>query len=136
MAVPDVAALRAQVRDDTRVIGIDEVQFFEPDIVTLAEELASRGRHVIIAGLDLDFLSRPFGPMPLLAAYADRLTKLQASCQYPGCGSRQATRTQRLVDGVPASAGAPPGGIGGGAAPEGPCPRPPRAGVTARNDAQ
>src|SRR5437763_11349067 len=60
IAVPDAAALRSQVHDDTRVIGIDEAQFFEPDIVTLAEELANRGRHVIIAGLDLDFLSRPF----------------------------------------------------------------------------
>src|SRR5256886_5686572 len=114
IAVPDVAALHAQVRDDTRVIGIDEAQFFEPNIVSLAEELANRGRHVIIAGLDLDFLSRPFGPMPLLAAYADRLTKLQASCQYPGCGSRQATRTQRLIEGVPASAGPPLVGIGRG----------------------
>src|SRR5207253_8189176 len=107
IAVPDVGALRDQLRDDTRVIGIDEAQFFEPDIVNLTEELANRGRHVIIAGLDLDFLSRPFGPMPLLAAYADTLTKLQASCQYPGCGSRQATRTQRLVDRVPAAADAP-----------------------------
>src|SRR5713226_3038545 len=103
IAVPDVAALAAQVRDDTRVIGIDEAQFFGPEIVSLAEELADRGRHVMVAGLDLDFLARPFGPMPLLAAYADRLTKLQASCQYPGCGSRQATRTQRLVDGEPAA---------------------------------
>src|SRR5207249_2479546 len=50
IAVPDAAALRGQVHDDTRVIGIDEAQFFEPDIVTLAEELANRGRHVIIAG--------------------------------------------------------------------------------------
>jgi thymidine kinase len=115
IAVPDVAALRDQLRDDTRVIGIDEAQFLGPEIVTLAEELAARGRHVIVAGLDLDFLGRPFGPMPLLAAYADRLTKLQASCQYPGCGSRQASRTQRLVDGEPASADSPLV-VGGGAA--------------------
>src|SRR5438270_14074344 len=121
IAVPDVAALHAQVRDDTRVIGIDEAQFFEPNIVSLAEELANRGRHVIIAGLDLDFLSRPFGPMPLLAAYADRLTKLQASCQYPGCGSRQATRTQRLVDGRPAPADAPLVVVGGAATYEARC---------------
>jgi thymidine kinase len=58
---------------------------------------------VILAGLDLDFLARPFGPMPQLMAVADRLTKLQASCQFPGCGSRQATRTQRLHDGQPAA---------------------------------
>jgi thymidine kinase len=115
IAVPDVAALAAQLRDDTRVIGIDEAQFFGAEIVSLAEELADRGRHVIVAGLELDFLARTFGPMPLLAAYADRLTKLQASCQYPGCGSRQATRTQRLVDGAPASAESPLVVIGGAA---------------------
>jgi thymidine kinase len=115
IAVPDVAALAGQVLDDTRVIGIDEAQFFGPEIVALAEELANRGRHVIVAGLDLDFLARPFGPMPLLAAYADRLTKLQASCQYPGCGSHQASRTQRLLDGVPAPADGPLVVIGGAA---------------------
>src|SRR5256885_10882483 len=135
IAVPDVAALHAQVRDDTRVIGIDEAQFFEPNIVSLAEELANRGRHVIIAGLDLDFLSRPFGPMPLLAAYADRLTKLQASCQYPGCGSRQATRTQRLIEGVPASADAPLVVNGGGGARGSPWPRPSPLGATTENEA-
>jgi thymidine kinase len=115
IAVPDIEALRAQLQDDTRVIGIDEAQFFGPETVGLAEELADRGCHVIVAGLELDFLARPFGPMPLLAAYADRLVKLQASCQYPGCGSRQATRTQRLVDGAPASAEAPLVVIGGAA---------------------
>jgi thymidine kinase len=115
IAVPDVAALAEQVRDDTRVIGIDEAQFFGQEIVPLAEELANRGRHVIVAGLDLDFLERPFGPMPLLAAYADRLTKLQASCQSPGCGSHQASRTQRLLDGVAAPADAPLIVIGGAA---------------------
>jgi len=115
IAVPDVAALAEQVLDDTRVIGIDEAQFFGHEIVALAEELANRGRHVIVAGLDLDFLARPFGPMPLLAAYADRLTKLQASCQYPGCGSHQASRTQRLVDGVPAPVDGPLVVIGGAA---------------------
>src|SRR3989442_1740272 len=115
IAVPDVGALRDQLRDDTRVIGIDEAQFFGPDIVNLVEELADRGRHVIVAGLDLDFLARPFGPMPLLAAYADRLTKLQASCQYPGCGSRQASRTQRLIDGEPPPPESPLIPIGGAA---------------------
>jgi len=103
LAVPDVGEIRAQLRDDTRVVGMDEVQFFASDIVELAQELANEGRHVILAGLDLDFLARPFGAMPQLMAVADRLTKLQASCQFPGCGSRQATRTQRLVDGQPAA---------------------------------
>ncbi|HEY9289096.1 MAG TPA: thymidine kinase [Candidatus Dormibacteraeota bacterium] len=115
IAVPDVEAIGAQLEDDTRVIGIDEAQFFDDALVALVEDLANRGRHVIVAGLDLDFLARPFGPMPLLAAYADRLTKLQASCQYPGCGSRQATRTQRLVDGAPAASDAPLVVVGGAA---------------------
>lgn len=115
IAVPDLVALRRQLREDTRVIGIDEAQFFEASIVALAEELADRGVHVIIAGLDLDFLGRPFGPMPLLMAHADRLSKLQASCQYPGCGSRQATRTQRLTGGRPAAPDDPLVVIGGAA---------------------
>jgi len=132
IAVPDVAALAEQVRDETRVIGIDEAQFFGHEIVALAEELANRGRHVIVAGLDLDFLARPFGPMPLLAAYADRLTKLQASCQYPGCGSHQASRTQRLLDGVPAPADGPLVVIGGAATYQARCRHHHRIGAPAR----
>ena len=115
IAVPDVEALRAQLREDTRVVGIDEAQFLEPSIVPLAEELADRGLHVVVAGLELDFLGRPFGPMALLMAHADRLTKLQASCQFPGCGSRQATRTQRLHGGRPAGPDDPLVVIGGAA---------------------
>lgn len=136
IAVPDVAALRDQLRDDTRVIGIDEAQFFDAELVTLVEDLANRGRHVIVAGLDLDFLTRPFGPMPLLAANADRLTKLQASCQYPGCGSRQATRTQRLVDGAPAPADSPLVVVGGAATYEARCRHHHRIGVRARSEAE
>jgi thymidine kinase len=132
IAVPDVGALRDQLQDDTRVVGIDEAQFFGPEIVSLVGDLADRGRHVIVAGLDLDFLARPFGPMPLLAAYADRLTKLQASCQYPGCGSRQASRTQRLIDGEPAPADSPLVVIGGAATYEARCRHHHRIGVHAR----
>src|SRR5256885_14428055 len=134
IAVPDVAALAEQVQDDTRVIGIDEAQFFGQEIVVLAEELANRGRHVIVAGLDLDFLARPFGPMPLLAAYADRLTKLQASCQYPGCGSHQASRTQRLLDGAPAPVDGPLVVIGGAATYQARCRHHHRIGVPARSE--
>jgi thymidine kinase len=70
--------------------------------------------------------------MPLLAAHADRLTKLQASCQYPGCGSRQATRTQRLVDGIPAPVDAPLVVIGGAAAYQARCRHHHRIGATVR----
>jgi len=121
IAVPSVQDLRNQLRADTRVIGIDEAQFFEEAIVDLLEELANAGRHLVVAGLELDFLARPFGPMPELMARADRLTKLQASCQYPGCGSRQATRTQRLIDGRPASPDSPLVVIGGAATYEARC---------------
>ena len=121
IAVPEAAAIEQQLRDETRVVGIDEAQFFGAEIVPFVSRLADRGLHVIVAGLDLDFLNRPFGPMPLLAAQADRLTKLQASCQYPGCGSHQAVRTQRLVDGFPAPADGPLVVIGGSATYEARC---------------
>jgi thymidine kinase len=134
IAVPDVAALVGQLRDETRVIGIDEAQFFGPELVPLVEELANGGRHVIVAGLDLDFLARPFGPMPLLAAFADRLTKLQASCQFPGCGSRQATRTQRLVDGQPVPADAPLVVVGGAATYQARCRHHHRIGVAGHRE--
>jgi thymidine kinase len=121
LAVPDASGIRDQLRDDTRVVGMDEVQFFASDLMPLAQELADEGRHVILAGLELDFLGRPFGPMPQLMAVADRLTKLQASCQYPGCGSRQATRTQRLHDGKPAGPDDPLIVVGGASTYEARC---------------
>lgn len=85
--------------DDTTVVGIDEAQFFEADILTLVQQLADRGLRVIVAGLDMDFRGEPFGPMPQLLAQADRVDKLQAICMV--CGL-PATRTQRLVNGQPA----------------------------------
>jgi thymidine kinase len=111
--IADGAGLEAALAEETRVVAVDEVQFLPADIIPALDKLAGSGRHVIAAGLDLDFAGRPFGPMPELLALADRLTKLQASCQYPGCGSRQATRTQRLVNGEPASPDAPLVLIGG-----------------------
>lgn len=134
IAVPDVAAIEGQLRDETRVVGLDEAQFFGDEIVGFVGRLADRGLHVIVAGLDLDFLNRPFGPMPMLAAQADRLTKLQASCQYPGCGSHQATRTQRLVDGSPAPADAPLVVIGGSATYEARCRHHHRIGANRRRE--
>jgi thymidine kinase len=81
------------------VVGIDEVQFFEPPVVQCALALAERGLRVVVAGLDQDFRRRPFGPMPELLAHAELVDKLQAVCQR--CGGA-ATTTQRLVDGRPA----------------------------------
>ena len=65
---------------DTDVLGIDEAQFFDEQIVDVCNELASRGIRVIVAGLDLDFKGKPFGPMPALCAIADDVTKVHAIC--------------------------------------------------------
>ncbi len=84
---------------DTTVVGIDEAQFFDADIVSVASHLAERGVRVILAGLDQDFRGEPFGPMPVLMAVAERVDKLHAICMV--CGEA-ASRTQRLVNGRPA----------------------------------
>lgn len=83
------------VEDNTRVIGIDEAQFFDDSLVDVAQKLAYRGANVIIAGLDMDYQGQPFGPMPKLLAIAEEVTKLSAVCVV--CGN-SASRTQRIVD--------------------------------------
>ncbi len=85
--------------EDTTVVGLDEAQFFSPDVTEVARRLADSGLRVIVAGLDMDFRGEPFGPMPALLAQADRVDKLQAICVV--CGF-PASRTQRLIDGKPA----------------------------------
>ncbi|BAV04669.1 thymidine kinase [Filimonas lacunae] len=65
---------------DVDVVGIDEAQFFDEEIIHVCETLAVRGVRVIVAGLDMDFLGKPFGPMPQLLAIADYITKLHAIC--------------------------------------------------------
>lgn len=82
------------LHDSTRVIAIDEVQFFDDAIITVVSKLARRGHRVICAGLDLDYRALPFGPLPVLLAIADSVTKLQAVCTV--CGA-PAARTARLV---------------------------------------
>ena len=84
---------------ETSVVGIDEVQFFDPAVVDVVRALVLDGRRVICAGLDLDFRGEPFGPVPILLALAERVDKLEAICVV--CGE-SATRTQRIVNGVPA----------------------------------
>lgn len=85
---------------DIDVIAIDEVQFFDAEIVNVIQHLANSGYRVIAAGLDQDFRGEPFGQMPALMAIAETVTKLQAVCTV--CGS-PASRTQRLINGEPAS---------------------------------
>jgi thymidine kinase len=98
--VEGVEQLNGLIDDDATVIALDEAQFFGSEVIQLCESLADRGVRVIVAGLDLDFRGEPFGPMPQLMARAEQVTKLQAICVK--CGG-PASRTQRLIDGRPAS---------------------------------
>jgi thymidine kinase len=84
---------------DTTVVGVDEAQFFDDQIVSIVSRLADKGLRVIVAGLDTDFRGEPFGPIPVLMAQAEKVDKLQAICMV--CGEA-ACRTQRLVNGKPA----------------------------------
>ena len=79
----------------TQVIGVDESNFFGPDLVDVTAQLADTGKQVIIAGLDTDFLGRPFSPMPELLCLAESITKTLAICMR--CGN-PAKHTQRLVE--------------------------------------
>ncbi|MGZ0139252.1 thymidine kinase [Bacillus velezensis] len=88
------------VSESTDVIAVDEVQFFGESIIGDLSSLADKGYRVIAAGLDMDFRGEPFGVVPNLMAVAESVTKLQAVCSV--CGS-PASRTQRLIDGKPAS---------------------------------
>lgn len=83
-----------RLKDSTRVVAIDEVQFFDDNITTVVTKLAARGCRVICAGLDLDYRAQPFGPMPVLLALADEVMKIHAICTV--CGA-PATRSQRLT---------------------------------------
>jgi len=101
-AIPiDSSTQIAQRVDPTsHVIAIDEAQFLDEGIIEVASSLAHRGRRVILAGLDTDFRGLPFGPMPQLMAVAELVDKLHAICVL--CGA-PATRTQRLIEGQPAT---------------------------------
>jgi thymidine kinase len=70
--------------DDCDVVGIDEAQFFDDEIVKVCNDLANRGVRVIVAGLDMDFKGNPFGPMPALMATAEYVTKVHAVCTRTG----------------------------------------------------
>ncbi|MFN8260249.1 MAG: thymidine kinase [Chitinophagales bacterium] len=81
--------------NDVEVVGIDEAQFFDDGLPDVCEQLANKGIRVIIAGLDMDFLGRPFGPMPALLAKAEYITKVHAICVR--CGAL-ANHSYRLVE--------------------------------------
>ena len=81
--VPASANIRI-LADTCDVIGIDEAQFFDDEIVTVCNDLANKGVRVIVAGLDMDFKGNPFGPMPALMATAEYVTKVHAVCTRTG----------------------------------------------------
>lgn len=97
--VNSVQELLSYIEPSTTVIGIDEAQFFENELIAAVQKLADKGVRVIIAGLDTDFRGVPFGIMPELMAIAERVDKYHAICMV--CGEA-ASRTQRLVNGKPA----------------------------------
>jgi thymidine kinase len=99
MRIPSRAVRTARelidaVSPDTEVIGIDEGQFFDQELPMVCDTLANQGKRVIIAGLDQDYLGKPFEPMPQLLAIAEYITKTHAICMV--CGN-PANHTQRLV---------------------------------------
>ncbi len=98
------------VRRDAQVVAIDEAQFLDEGVVTVANWLADCGVRVIVAGTDMDFRGEPFGPIPSLLAIAEKVDKLHAICVV--CGDL-ASRNQRLIDGRPAPAEGPTIQVGG-----------------------
>lgn len=94
-AVDSAREILAKIDWRTQVIGIDEANFFGTELLPIANQLADSGKQVIIAGLDTDYLGRPFPPMPDLLAMAESITKTLAICMR--CGA-PAKHTQRLIE--------------------------------------
>lgn len=86
--------------NDVDIIGIDEAQFFDPGIIEVANALANRGLRVIVAGLDMDYLGQPFGPMPQLMSIAEYVTKVHAICIQCGNLALHSHRTVNNEDQV------------------------------------
>ncbi|MGH9906641.1 MAG: thymidine kinase, partial [Pyrinomonadaceae bacterium] len=91
--VRSVAELLAKLDPDTEVVGIDEAQFFDNELIEAANELAKRGMRVIIAGLDQDYTGKPWEPMPQLLAIAEYITKTHAICMKCGQPANYSQRT-------------------------------------------
>jgi len=80
---------------ETKVVGIDEAQFFDEELPDVCIQLANRGIRVIVAGLDMDYLGKPFGPIPSLMAIAEEVTKVHAVCVQCGAPANYSYRTQQ-----------------------------------------
>ena len=100
IVISEAKEILNHVNYDTDVVAIDEVQFFDEDVVDICEYLADSGLRVMVAGLDKDFRGEPFGVLPDLLTRAEFVTKLTAVCAK--CGA-PATRTQRIINVKPAS---------------------------------
>src|SRR6202451_4088735 len=94
-AVSSANEIARKIDPRSQVIGVDESNFFGPELAEVASHLADEGKQVIIAGLDTDYLGRPFSPMPELLCLAESITKMLAICMR--CGN-PAKHTQRLVE--------------------------------------
>jgi thymidine kinase len=92
ISVADSSELRSQLEVRVDVVGIDEAQFFDDGLVDLATELADAGVRVIVAGLDQDYLRRPFGPVPLIMAMAEYVDKMHAVCVRCGAAAHYSQR--------------------------------------------
>lgn len=86
------------LHSDAEVVGIDEAQFFDLALTEVCEKLALNGKRVIVAGLDMDYLGKPFGPMPQLLAVAEYITKLHAICMVCGNLASHSFRKQAIND--------------------------------------
>ena len=91
--VATTAEMMAQVAEDTQVVGIDEAQFFDMEIVAAVNKLAENGKRVIVAGLDQDYTGKPFEPMPQLLSIAEFITKTHAICVKCGATANYSQRT-------------------------------------------
>lgn len=85
-------------RHEPQVVGIDEAQFFDETLLDVVERLADRGTRVVVAGLDLDYLGRPFGPIPGLLAIAESITKQLAVCMVCGAPAARSQRVSATLD--------------------------------------
>jgi thymidine kinase len=92
-SVETASQILLMVSEDIEVVGIDEAQFFDQDLVYVCNQLADMGIRVIVAGLDIDYLGKPFGPVPDLLAIAEYVTKVHAICQRCGDLAHHSHRT-------------------------------------------
>ncbi|HEV7860944.1 MAG TPA: thymidine kinase [Pyrinomonadaceae bacterium] len=105
VTVESAAELLTRIEPGTEVVGIDEAQFFDNDLIEVANQLATRGLRVIIAGLDQDYTGRPFEPMPQLLAIAEYITKTHAICVRCGQPANYSQRTFESEERVAVGAG-------------------------------